>query len=168
MSRLLCLPVCSGVLYCRGADVRVQTDPSAYTVLQEIVRSGAADSPNLNHSNGNDGDSEDGTHTQTHAPEDVLLSIVYQFNNVSSASALGAGTTPPLSPDSDSTRFAADASRPGTAGSQFSGESTVSGFDPARVLSPSVVGIVLNSILERKRKRKRKRSRSSIRNWTTS
>ncbi|RPD58115.1 hypothetical protein L226DRAFT_573265 [Lentinus tigrinus ALCF2SS1-7] len=73
-------------------------DPSAYTVLQEIVRSSAAENDN-----------------ETHAPEDVLLSIVYQFNNVSAS-------TPPLSPDS--TTFSTDVSRPGTAGSHFSGEST--------------------------------------------
>ncbi|KAI0753543.1 hypothetical protein C8Q80DRAFT_1267926 [Daedaleopsis nitida] len=72
------------------------SDPSAYVVMQEIVRHGAAES-------------------EQYAPEDVLLSIIYQFNNVSA-------TTPPLSPDS--TSFSTDASRPGTAGSQFSSEST--------------------------------------------
>ncbi|EJF57264.1 hypothetical protein DICSQDRAFT_183308 [Dichomitus squalens LYAD-421 SS1] len=74
---------------CRAAD------PSVYTVHQEIVRSGAADA-------------------DQHAPEDVLLSIVYQFNNVTH--------TPPLSPDSPT--FSSDASRPGTAGSHFSSGST--------------------------------------------
>ncbi len=75
-------------------------DPSAYVVMQEIVRSSAAEN-----------DSE------TYAPEDVLLSIVYQFNNVSTSS-------PPLTPDS--VTFSTGASRPGTAGSHFSSESTVS------------------------------------------
>ena len=73
------------------------TDPSKYTVLQEIVRTGAAEGGQ-------------------HAPEDVLLSIVYKFNNVSA--------TPPLSPDSAT--FSSDVSRPGTAGSHFSSGSTVS------------------------------------------
>ncbi|RDX43713.1 hypothetical protein OH76DRAFT_1179653 [Lentinus brumalis] len=77
---------------CRSAD------PSAYVVMQEIVRSSAAEN-----------DSE------TYAPEDVLLSIVYQFNNVSTSS-------PPLTPDS--VTFSTGASRPGTAGSHFSSEST--------------------------------------------
>ncbi|KAI0644880.1 hypothetical protein C8Q79DRAFT_911633 [Trametes meyenii] len=72
---------------CRSAD------PSTFTVVQEIVRSGAA---------------------EQHTPEDVLLSIVYQFNNVSA--------TPPLSPDSAT--FSDTASRPGTAGSQFSSTGT--------------------------------------------
>ncbi|KAI0628408.1 hypothetical protein C8Q77DRAFT_1068156 [Trametes polyzona] len=67
-------------------------DPSVYTVVQEIVRTGAA---------------------EQYSPEDVLLSIVYQFNNVSA--------TPPLSPDSAT--FSDTASRPGTAGSQFSSTS---------------------------------------------
>ncbi|KAI0359290.1 hypothetical protein OH77DRAFT_1016361 [Trametes cingulata] len=71
---------------CRSAD------PSVFTVVQEIVRSGAA---------------------EQHTPEDVLLSIVYQFNNVSA--------TPPLSPDSAT--FSDTASRPSTAGSQFSSTS---------------------------------------------
>lgn len=71
-------------------------DPSAFTVVQEIVRSGAA---------------------ENYSPEDVLLSIVYQFNNVSA-------TTPPLSPDSAT--FSDTASRPSTAGSQFSSSSGVS------------------------------------------
>lgn len=73
-------------------------DPSVYTVMQEIVRHGAT------------------TESDQFAPEDVLLSIVYRFNNVSA-------TTPPLSPEG--TSFSADVSRPGTAGSQFSSESTV-------------------------------------------
>ena len=72
-------------------------DPSAYTVLQEIVRTGAPEA-------------------DQHAPEDVLLSIVYQFNNVTQ--------TPPLSPDTPT--FSSDAGRPGTAGSHFSSEGTVS------------------------------------------
>ncbi|KAI0333257.1 hypothetical protein GY45DRAFT_1368512 [Cubamyces sp. BRFM 1775] len=72
---------------CRAAD------PSVFSVVQEIVRSGAA---------------------EHHAPEDVLLSIHYQFNNVSA--------TPPLSPDSAT--FSDTASRPSTAGSQFSSTST--------------------------------------------
>ncbi|KAI0764314.1 hypothetical protein BD413DRAFT_494797 [Trametes elegans] len=72
---------------CRAAD------PSAYTVVQEIVRSGAAES---------------------YTPDDVLLSIMYNFNNVSA--------TPPLSPDSAT--FSDTASRPSTAGSQFSSTST--------------------------------------------
>ncbi|KAL1940328.1 hypothetical protein VTO73DRAFT_8900 [Trametes versicolor] len=71
---------------CRSAD------PSAFTVVQEIVRSGAAENYSI---------------------EDVLLSIVYQFNNVSA--------TPPLSPDSAT--FSDSASRPSTAGSQFSSSS---------------------------------------------
>ena len=75
----------------------LDADPSVYTVHQEIVRSGAADA-------------------DPHAPEDILLSIVYQFNNVTH--------TPPLSPDSPT--FSSDASRPGTAGSHFSSGSTVS------------------------------------------
>ena len=72
-------------------------DPSKYMVLQEVVRTGAPEGGQ-------------------HAPEDVLLSIVYKFNNVSA--------TPPLSPDSAT--FSSDASRPGTAGSHFSSGSTVS------------------------------------------
>ncbi|KAI8978183.1 hypothetical protein BD414DRAFT_509296 [Trametes punicea] len=68
-------------------------DPSVFTVVQEIVRSGAA---------------------EQHAPEDVLLSIMYHFNNVAA--------TPPLSPDSAT--FSDSASRPSTAGSQFSSTST--------------------------------------------
>ncbi|KAI1786632.1 hypothetical protein LXA43DRAFT_50301 [Ganoderma leucocontextum] len=71
------------------------SDPSAYTVLQEIIRIGAPEA-------------------DQHAPEDVLLSIVYQFNNVTH--------TPPLSPDTPT--FSSDASRPGTAGSHFSSEGT--------------------------------------------
>ncbi|KAH9925906.1 uncharacterized protein BXZ73DRAFT_103078 [Epithele typhae] len=74
---------------CRTAD------PAKYVVLQEVVRIGAPE-------NG------------MHAPEDVLLSIVYKFNNVS--------MTPPLSPAG--TTYSHEASRPGTAGSQFSGGST--------------------------------------------
>ena len=68
-------------------------------MLQEIVRHGAS--------------SENGQYNSG----DVLLSIVYRFNIVSA-------TTPPLSPDS--TTFSTSASRPGTAGSHFSSESSVS------------------------------------------
>ena len=74
-------------------------DPSKFIVKQEIIRVGAA---------------EGGQHN----PEDVLLSIVYKFNNVSA--------TPPLSPDSAT--FSSDVSRPGTAGSHFSNGSAVSIF----------------------------------------
>ncbi|KAI0827628.1 TEA/ATTS domain family-domain-containing protein [Trametes gibbosa] len=72
---------------CRSAD------PSVFTITQEIVRTGAA---------------------EQYTPEDVLLSILFQFNNVSA--------TPPLSPDSAT--FSDTVSRPGTAGSQFSSTST--------------------------------------------
>ncbi|OSC98798.1 hypothetical protein PYCCODRAFT_1454194 [Trametes coccinea BRFM310] len=68
-------------------------DPSAFYVVQEIVRSNAV---------------------EPHGQEDVLLSIMYSFNNVSA--------TPPLSPSSAT--FSDSASRPSTAGSSFSSTGT--------------------------------------------